>query len=142
MLMATIIPMVAIGTEPKILHIVDKQAFTVLETIEVVAAIGEEVDGEHLIGLVRLDFLAIEFCRYNLLLGIISHLQFLAHGITVTISHHLKGFEQVLASNIQYHKTVVDDVKYGSRVLDYVKELTKQGKMIDSTDEARMYLKK
>lgn len=36
----------------------------------------------------------------------------------------------------------VDDVKYGSRVLDYVKELTKQGKMIDSTDEARMYLKK
>ena len=35
----------------------------------------------------------------------------------------------------------VDDVKYGERVLQYVKDLTKQGKKINSTDDARMYKK-
>ena len=35
----------------------------------------------------------------------------------------------------------VDDVKYGQRILDYVKQLQAQGKVINSTDERRMVKK-
>ena len=36
----------------------------------------------------------------------------------------------------------VDTQKYGNHVLDYVKRLQTQGKMIDATDEVRIELKK
>ena len=58
----------------------------------------------------------------------------------VTIDYLANGGDYMVPFK-QAKRLFVDDVKYGNHVIDYVRDLSKKGKKINSTDEVRMVKK-
>ena len=87
---------------------IDKQAFAAGHGRHVVTAVGQIVDSGDNIGLLGIDFLAIDGGLGHFAFGVVSRFQFLAHRVSTSSAHELDALNEFSAWHLQHNEAVVE----------------------------------